>query len=96
MKDLLQPTGNTPFEIATAKALSGQAHVRAAAALEELVLKIAECDKTIATWQEEFTIGAPTRITRERAIKALTERKALHKHLDDVAAVMLALFNLEA
>ena len=96
MKDLLKPTGNTPFEIAEARFVENQMQVRSAATLKELIVKLDECNAMIATWQDEVRDNSVKDETRDLAIEALKERKDVMQSIDDLSAVMLALFNLEA
>ncbi len=103
MKDLLQPTGNTPFEIAEAKALANSAHVRAAISLQELVDRLDECDAMINKYKQttqHYNKGRATKDDLETdlllATSALKERKETLQSIDDLAAVMSVLFNLEA
>ncbi len=96
MKDLLKPTGNTPFEIAEAQFIENQMQVRSAATLKELIVKLDECDAMITTWQDGVRDATVTDETRDLAIEALKERKNVLQSIDDLAAVMIALFNLEA
>ena len=99
MNDLLKPKGNTPFEIAEARAMAGAGLVRAAAHLEDLILKIDECDKQIAQWTravEEGDDSPEVDELRMLAIEAMKERMETNQQLDDMSAVMIALFNIEA
>ena len=99
MNDLLKPKGNTPFEIAEANALAGAGLVRAAAHMQELVTTIDECDKQIKLWTEAVAEGDTSPEVDELrmlAIHAMKDRTEAHTALDDMSAVMIALFNIEA
>lgn len=99
MNDLLKPKGNTPFEIAEANAMFGAGLVRAAAHLQEMIVKIEECDNQIKQWTDALTAGEASSEVEELrmlAVEAMRERIETSKALDDMSAVMIALFNIEA
>ena len=96
MKDLLQPTGNTPFELAEARLAAGQAQVRAATALQELCTLSEECDAMITAWRKELRAGTVTEETRSIAVQALKEKRACNTNIERLVALMAHQFNIEA
>ena len=96
MEDLFKPTGNTPFELAEARMARGQAHVKAASALQELILTVQECDVMINTWREQLTQGEVHPETRDLAAQALREKRVCNDAIEKLTSLMLEQFNLEA
>ena len=96
MKAFLQPLGNTPFEISESEALHKMAHSRAAVSLQELIIKLNECDVMIDIFKDEMQDGTVTDETRALATEAIYERKDVMQSIDDLSLVMNMLISLEA
>ena len=96
MENLFKPTGNTPFEIAEARMARGQAKVKAASALNELIKNVQECDIMIANWREQLIQGDVDPDTRDLATQALREKRICNEAIEKLTELMLAQFQLEA
>jgi hypothetical protein len=94
--NIFKPTGNTPFEIAEARLASGQAQVKSAAALHDLIKVIQECDQMIEDWRAQLKAGSVDPETQALAIQALKEKEACNIAIINLTQVMHKHFNFEA
>ncbi len=96
MNDIFKPTGATPFELAEARLASGQAQVKAAEALSELIKTLEECDIMINMWRDELQAGKVDPETRMLAAQALKDRHVCHDAIEKLSAFMSKHFTIEA
>ena len=94
--NVFKPTGTTPFEIAEARLASGQAQVKSATALHELIVIVRECDHMIEEWRTQLKAGAVDPETQALAIQALKEKQACDVAIDNLVQIMHKHFNFEA
>jgi len=96
MDNLFKPTGDTPFELAEARMLRGQAQVKAACALQELIETSRECDVMIQAWKEQLLRGEVEPEVSDVAAQALAEKRTCETAITALTKLMLEQFNFEA
>ena len=93
---LLQPDGNTPFDIARHAASVGAARVNAGSILNELILGLEECNNAIKEWSEAEPDSDLSDEANILAAEVVKERDRINTAIDEIARVMAVLFEAEA
>ena len=93
---LLQPEGNTPFDLARHAATVGAARVNAGSILNELVLGLEECNIAIKEWAEAEPGSDLSDEANMLAAEVIKERDRISKAIEELSCVMAVLFEMEA